>query len=266
MKELIIDNEFKRLSLNKSNEQIRKLKESILLHGCIRPLPVWCNILLDGYDRYDICIENGISFEVAEKAFAGRNEVIEWICTRQLKKDDLPSKMKIYIIGKLYETRKRIGRNIGIPANVIAKELSEECKKYPSTLNKYSLFSRTIDELADMHEEYINDILSGKISMPYDNIYKVISGAEKYIKKYSKYKVSNKPAQIKIMPAYDPDADLAGLRLTIPSWIGSIDRVKNSGDFENSTSGIKMQLMSALNDLISAAENMIKLLEDTYHE
>ena len=268
MKELIIDNEFKRLSLSRSNEQIHKLKESILLHGCIRPLPVWRNILLDGVDRYNICIENGISFEIAEKAFTDKDEAVEWICTRQLKRENLPSKMKIYIIGKLYETQKRIGRNIGIPANVIAKELSEKFKKYPSTLNKYSLFSRTIDELADTHEEYINDILSGKISMPYDNIYKMISEAEKHIKQYAKCKVSNKPvsAQIKIMPAYDPDADLAGLKLTIPSWIGSIDRVKNSGDFENSTSGIKMQLMSALNDLISAAENIIKLLEDTYHE
>ncbi|MDE7279715.1 MAG: hypothetical protein K2N26_08330, partial [Oscillospiraceae bacterium] len=138
----------------------------------------------------------------------------------------------------------------------------------PSTLNKYSLFSRTVDELADTYEDYINDILSEKVSMPYNNIYKMISEAEEHIKKYVKCQVSNKPvsAQIKIMPAYDPDADLAGLRLTIPSWIGSIERVKNSGDFKNSTGEIKMQLMSTLNALISAAENIIKLLEDTYHE
>ncbi|MDE6745561.1 MAG: hypothetical protein K2J72_02860 [Oscillospiraceae bacterium] len=81
--------------------------------------------------------------------------------------------------------------------------------------------------------------------MPYDNIYKMISEGEKHIKKYAKYKVSNKPvsAQIKIMPTYDPDADLAGLRLTIQSWIGFVDRVKNSGNSENSTSEIKMQMI-----------------------
>lgn len=157
--------------------------------------------------------------------------------------------MRIYITGKLYETRKWIGGNAGIPAKVIAKELSEKHQKCISALSKYALFSRTADELADSYEEYIDGILSEKISASYGNIHKMISEAEKYVNKCAKNSAVSKPvpAQIKVMPAYDPDADLARLRLTVPSWIGSIKRVKNSGDFENSTSGIKMQLLPPLN-------------------
>lgn len=138
---------------------------------------------------------------------------------KQLKRDDLTLKMRIYITGKLYETRKWIGGNAGIPAKVIAKELSEKHQKCISALSKYALFSRTADELADSYEEYIDGILSEKISASYGNIHKMISEAEKYVNKCAKNSAVSKPvpAQIKVMPAYDPDADLAGLRLTVPS-------------------------------------------------
>lgn len=77
MKDLIINKEFKRLSLKRNDEHIQKLKESILLRGYIRPLPVWRGILLDSFDRYAICTENGVSFEVSEMNFDNRNEAIE---------------------------------------------------------------------------------------------------------------------------------------------------------------------------------------------
>lgn len=42
-----------------------------------------------------------------------------------------------------------------------------------------------------------------------------------------------KPAvSVKDMPGYDPDAEIASLTLTIPSWRGSIQRVMDSTDFE----------------------------------
>ncbi len=33
------------------------------------------------------------------------------------------------------------------------------------------------------------------------------------------------------MPRYDPDAEVASLTLTIPTWVSSIRRVNNSADF-----------------------------------
>lgn len=266
--QLIIDNEFRRLFLDKSSEKIKKLKTSILSDGCINPLHIWNGILLDGYDRYEICMNNDIPFEIREMNFKNRNEAIEWICLNQLKRNDLTLKMKIYLIGKLYEVRKNLGIDKGIPANVIVKKVSAEYKKYPSTICKYSMFSRTIDELADSYTDYTDGVLSGKISIPYDNIYKLTSEAHKYGRKHTKIKIEDKTvsAKIKIMPDYDPDADLTGLKLTIPSWIGSIERVRNSGNFKNATNDMKMQLASALKELDTAVENILKLMEENYNE
>lgn len=266
--QLTIDNEFRRLFLDKSNEKIKKLKTSILLNGCINPLHVWNDILLDGYDRYDICIKNDIPFKICKMNFKNRNEAIEWICVNQLKRKDLTLKMQKYLIGKLYEVRKNIGADIEIPTKVIQQFFSAEYKKDISTISKYALFSRTIDELSNVFPDYTNDVLSEKISIPYGNTYMLISEANTYRKKHTKFKIEDKsvPAKIKIMPDYDPDADLAGLKLTIPSWIGSIERVKNSGNFEKATNNIKIQLISALKELDNAVKNILKLMEENKNE
>lgn len=268
LSQLKIDNEFRRLFFNKSNEKIKKLKASILSNGCINPLPVWNDILLDGYDIYDICIKNDIPFEICEMNFKNRNEAIEWICENQLKRKDLTLKMKAYLIGKLFEAEKILAINQKIPINIITEKISDEYNKYPSTISKYSIFSRTIDKLSESYPDYIKDVLSEKISVSYDNIYKLTAEAHKYVRKPSKYKVEDKTvaAQIKIMPDYDPDADLAGLKLTIPSWIGSIERVKNSGNFEKATSNMKIQLISVLKELDNAVKNILKLMEENKNE
>lgn len=266
--QLTIDNEFRRLFFNKSNEKIKKLKTSILSNGCINPLRVWNNILLDGYDRYEICINYNIPFEICEIDFNNRSEAIEWICVNQLKRKDLTLKMKAYLIGKLFETQRSLGIKKGISGNDIIKKIAADYNKHTSTIWKYSMFSRKIDELADDYTDYINDVLTEKISVPYDNICKLTSEAHKYGRKPTKIKIEDKsvPAKIKIMPDYDPDADLAGLKLTIPSWIGSIERVRNSGNFENATNNMKIQLMSALKELNSSVENILKLMEENCNE
>lgn len=258
---LKIDNEFRWLFFNKSNERIKKLKASILSNGCINSLPVWNDILLDGYDRYEICLDNNIHFEICKINFKNRNEAIEWICENQLKRKDLTLKMKAYLIGKLFEAQRSLGIEKGISGSKIIEKIAADYNKHTSTIWKYSMLSRTIDELADNYTDYINDILTEKISVPYDKMFKQLSEAHKY-----KIEDKTAPAQIKIMPDYDPDADLAGLMLTIPSWIGSIERVKNSGNFEKATNNIKIQLISTLKELDNAVENILKLMEENKNE
>lgn len=48
---------------------------------------------------------------------------------------------------------------------------------------------------------------------------------------FNNYKRKKAP-EIKQMPKYDPDAELSSLTLTIPSWISSIERTRNTADFE----------------------------------
>lgn len=51
---------------------------------------------------------------------------------------------------------------------------------------------------------------------------------------------------VKDMPAFDPDAEITGLTLTVPSWSGSIHRIIARTDLSIVSAGAKKRLASAL--------------------
>ncbi|MDR1140608.1 MAG: hypothetical protein LBL62_02880 [Planctomycetaceae bacterium] len=55
MKELTIIDELKNQLPPLTEAEFNGVEESILKDGCLSPLVVWNDILVDGYNRYDIC-------------------------------------------------------------------------------------------------------------------------------------------------------------------------------------------------------------------
>ena len=60
-----------------------KLEENILRDGCREPLTVWKSgkqlLLIDGHNRYEICIRNNVSYQIVELEFEHREAVLRWI-------------------------------------------------------------------------------------------------------------------------------------------------------------------------------------------
>ena len=63
------------------------------------------------------------------------------------------------------------------------------------------------------------------------------------------------------MPVYDPDAEVAGLTLTIPSWMSSIDRTKTTAHLEAISPTAKQNLMTALTELEGKIREMLHAIE-----
>ena len=63
------------------------------------------------------------------------------------------------------------------------------------------------------------------------------------------------------MPEYDPDAELNGLRYTIPAWRKAILRTAIRTDFSRTTDNGKEGLKQALRGLVVEAECLSKMLE-----
>lgn len=61
-----------------TEQEVSITTESLLRDGCIEPLIVWKEMLIDGYLRYHICHEHDIPFEVVEMDFANETEAILW--------------------------------------------------------------------------------------------------------------------------------------------------------------------------------------------
>jgi hypothetical protein len=64
MKELTIIDELKTLLPPLTETEFTGLEESLLKDGCLSPLVVWNNILVDGHHRYEICCKHQIPYAI----------------------------------------------------------------------------------------------------------------------------------------------------------------------------------------------------------
>lgn len=99
------DAEFLQLIQPRVEKYIEDLEEDIFDHGCDEAICVWGNILIDGHLRYSICRKWDIHFNIRRLFFQSRDEAEAYICTEQLKRKDLTSEYKKYLIGRRFPGR-----------------------------------------------------------------------------------------------------------------------------------------------------------------
>jgi len=65
---------------------------------------------------------------------------------------------------------------------------------------------------------------------------------------------------VKDVPAFDPDAEIVGLALTIPSWLSSLERVRKAMDPSIASEKSKQMLSVSLHNIKAEIENMLSLI------
>lgn len=105
-----IDEEFANLIPPLTHEEYSGLEASIIAEGCRDALICWDDILVDGHNRYKICSEHNISFNVIQREFASRNEVLLWIMRNQLSRRNLTDFQRIEIVRKCEDAVKAKAR------------------------------------------------------------------------------------------------------------------------------------------------------------
>ena len=144
-----------------------------------------------------------------------------------------------------------------------------------NTVTKYAIYARAIEEIREKAPEVVPGILSGqyKISMAGissiaqlngEQIRQMISQLDSPQEEYARYKKTRKAIQkvtqqnavsiaqapsVKDTPQYDPDADVTALTLTIPTWSGSIKRIRESFEIAAVSPNARKKLSNALFDL-----------------
>jgi hypothetical protein len=95
---LLIDEEFH--SIMPPIDEVTQvgMENSILKLGVINPLDVWGNTILDGHERFFICMRLGIPFETVQRSCKDRNAAILFICETHLtRKNYTPEELaKVY--------------------------------------------------------------------------------------------------------------------------------------------------------------------------
>ncbi|WP_294852284.1 hypothetical protein [uncultured Oscillibacter sp.] len=169
-----------------------------------------------------------------------------------------------------------------------AWRLGEEYHISSGTVQKYARYSQALDAIAEKVPELIPQILSGSYKISHENVVAISMMDAEEVRKLNKkigkgpvpfirysesrrdisgdatskptMEVPDKPA-IKTMPAFDPDAEVAGLTLTIPSWTSSIERTKSTADLNIISSSAKNKLEEALEALQSKVQEMLSAIK-----
>ncbi len=173
---LKISEEIKHFITPLSDEEKSTLRLSLLNNGCRDPLIAWrksddIQVLIDGHNRYDICIENNIPFEIKELSFDNIEGVKDWMIDNQLGRRNLNPDQMSYYRGLKYDRLKqkrggynRIeskGQNVPLTAEVLAKEFNVS----PKTVKRDAQFSKGLDRIGHANPKLRHDILGGKFKM-----------------------------------------------------------------------------------------------------
>lgn len=88
---LTINKAFQDLIRPLSAEEYAELEESIITYGCRDPIVVWNDTIIDGHNRYRICSENDVAYQVHDMTydFDTEDEVKMWIIKNQFGRRNL---------------------------------------------------------------------------------------------------------------------------------------------------------------------------------
>ena len=312
---LRIDKEFQNLIRPLFKNEYLQLETNLIADGCREPIAVWNGIIVDGHNRYKICTEHQIPFAVEEMSFSCREEVISWICANQLGRRNLTEESRKYLIGKQYESEKLLTRRravyqavdggpaeTGLPYETFnpseevragdtkrktAERIAMENHISHGTVEKYSIYTRAIEEIEKKAPQMAKKILSGRYKVSHEGVLSLAKRSAEEIQDlnkrlehsqhpFAKYQTTRQEIQgisraprgsqsckpsIKDMPEFDPDAEVIGLTLTIPSWSSSIDRIVHS-NLDNVSDSARQKLHNALMDLQEAISLMLSAIKE----
>ena len=95
-----IDPEFRDIIPALTSAEYEQLEKNLIDEGCREKIIVWNEFLIDGHNRYAICQDNDIAFEVLEmNRFENRHEVIDWMIQNQIGKRNLTGGTISYLRG-----------------------------------------------------------------------------------------------------------------------------------------------------------------------
>lgn len=183
MVELKIDKEFKEKIPPLTEAEFEQLRENILSDGEVyEPIVTWNGVIVDGHNRWRVIQENPeIPFRTKEMDFADKWAAFEWMYRKQLGRRNLTEQQKAYMIGKMYEARKKSvgapegnnnaekqnGQNVQIVSRREIKdgtsgEIGKEFGIDGKTVRRNEHFAQGLDAIADISKEAADKILKGE--------------------------------------------------------------------------------------------------------
>ena len=288
--------EFERLTIPISEKEEEELAASLIREGCREPIVTWNDVILDGHKRFHICTTEHIEFQVQALKFGTKEEAVIWAC--RMRMEDLPNDTQCsrYLMGRWYNAKvaaRRKSKSVWRPEGLspreyrtsfqMGKEMGVQC----GTLENRGAYARRLDLLTEKEPDLLNAVKIGDLTVSYAEAQRLSRTKEDQIareiknfilnnkhKKRRRYYIINEkksvrkaPAQqvrlsvgIKDTPAFDPDMELQGLTLTVPTWIMVMEKAIKRSDMALVSEEAKTRLRTELMKLTERTETIMEVL------
>lgn len=169
-----------------------------------------------------------------------------------------------------------------------SQRIGDEYHLAHGTVEKYGTYSKAVDAIARKDPTMLPRILSGRYKISHDNVVALSRMSSQEVRKFGKQMRAMKKSStfvpygvarsqlgqvtpephvqlqtaIKNMPDFDPDAEITGLTLTIPSWASSISRTRSNTDLSNVSLKARMNLEHALFNLQATIEELLRAIKE----
>ena len=190
MPEIIIDEEFRNLLPALDGETYAWLEESILENGCWAPLVLWDGILIDGHNRYEICVKHDVTFNTIDMEFDSRDGVLVWIISTQVARRNMTPFQLSYYRGLHYMADKRVqgtnnqyvkqsesGQSDPFQGRT-ASRLAMQYKVSPKTIRRDAVVAEAISAIGRASPDAMRSILSGNVSISRKQLKELADGPE----------------------------------------------------------------------------------------
>lgn len=299
-RKLTFDQEFFNLTVPNSKKRQEELEKSILTEGCLDPIIAWDGVIIDGYKRYLFCCVQGISFKVEDVYFPSRSKAIAWICRKRIPGLSPRTPIYKYLYGKLFISlrpayeemlrhKEKEFNNNPIDRRDIFKYMAPDLGVRYTAVEAGTAYAHMLDKIAERDPDIFHAMMEGRIKVtvrearllskgdmktrndikerlyPFTEELKTESagkrhrgGSREKRKKDGGVLIS---AKIKEMPEFDPDMEIRGLTLTIPTWMAAIARAEKRTDMQLATKHAKRQLANGLKQLSQQIQKTLEAIE-----
>lgn len=166
------------------------------------------------------------------------------------------------------------------------ERLANEYHISHTTVLNYECYTQAVDYLWEVMPELVPKILSGQIKISQENIVElaklpplevrrvgneILKGdgpaGHLNVRRVMPVKQEQRASaivpsmEIKNTPAYDPDAEVSSLTLTIPSWVSSINRTRTLANMNEVTPEAREKLLNGLRLLRESVNEMLEMVE-----
>lgn len=201
-------------------EEFQQLEDNILAEGRVLvPIDTWNGVIIDGHHRWKVIQKHPeIPYDVREHDFPDKWAAFEWMYRNQLGRRNLTNEQRTYMIGKMYEARKKHVGNTTTPRNAdgtfqlgqngpngkdgrqpkdgTAGEIANDLKVGTNTVKRAEKFAKGIDALRSVAPEVADKVLSGEVTTTKHAVSHLAKIPPEELKRAAKQMVEGNPVKV----------------------------------------------------------------------